>query len=190
VKSYPHILLIAGTGRNSGKTTLAACIIRRFSAPHGLIAVKISPHFHSGGEGLITLVTNDHFTIFLEKTATGEKDSVRMLAAGAETVYYIEVHDEHLLAAFSSLMKRIPPSSPVVCESPSLGRVIKPGVFFIVDHPRVSSKKADVLAMVSQADKLINTACNDHEDIINQLEFEGGQWLFHPFEKKCKFAGQ
>jgi hypothetical protein len=180
VKNYPHILLIAGTGRNSGKTTLAANIIRRFAARHDLTAVKISPHFHSAGQGLKRIETAGHFAIFLEQAATGDKDSARMLAAGAKKVYYIEVHDAHLPEAFGSLMKRIPPSSPVVCESPSLATVIIPGVFFIADHPRVISKKSDVLSMATQADRFINTSVDDLEDILNLLEFDEGRWLYNP----------
>jgi len=41
----PNLLLIAGTGNKSGKTTLACRVIEQFRQS-GISAVKITPHFH------------------------------------------------------------------------------------------------------------------------------------------------
>ena len=48
----PNLLIIAGTGNKSGKTTLACRMIEQFRNP-GLISVKITPHFHETTPGLI-----------------------------------------------------------------------------------------------------------------------------------------
>lgn len=178
MKLYPNILLIAGTGRNSGKTTLALTIIRRFSEQCRLVAVKISPHFHQGTAGLRLLDQTPHYNIYNETEVNGVKDSSRMLAAGSEEVFYVEVHDLHLQEAFEALMKRVSPSSPMLVESPALGSVIQPGLFFIVDHPQTVYKKADVLARSPQADRFINTGTENLDDLVMGISLGPSGWHF------------
>ena len=175
---YPNILLVAGTGRNSGKTTLAVKIIQKFAGRSDLTAIKISPHFHKGANGLVAMVSSDKFNIYLERTMDGVKDSSKMLAAGASRAYYIEVHDQHLQDAFTSLLDKIPPSSPVVVESPALGRIISPGVYFIVDHPQTLNKKKELLATTSMADKFINSEIEDLDQLLSQLTLDDQGWHF------------
>lgn len=178
--SHRNILIIAGTGRNSGKTTLALKIIKKFASQQDLVAVKISPHFHKGSHNIEPIESNRNFNLFRELNPDGGKDSALMLGAGAKKVYYIEVHDLHLQAAFDALIGRIPPSFPVVCESPALAMVITPGVHFIVDHPQTIYKKVDVLARSREADKFINTAEENMEQLVSNLSFEEEGWHFQP----------
>ena len=90
-----RLLIIAGTGRGSGKTTLACLIIRRFSHL-GPLAIKISPHFHAPGEGLVDWHRGEKFNIFHESSKTGVKDTSRMLESGASGVYYIQAYEAHV----------------------------------------------------------------------------------------------
>ncbi len=46
MKSMPNILLIAGTGRNVGKTLLACEIIQQLSKTMAVTAIKTSSHEH------------------------------------------------------------------------------------------------------------------------------------------------
>lgn len=178
VERQKNILLIAGTGRKSGKTTLALKIIGDFSSLHDLVAVKISPHFHRGTSGLEPVETNHHFNLYLEHDSDGHKDTARMKAAGAKTVYYLEVRDIHLKEAFGFLSSLIPPTSPVVVESPALGQIIMPGVYFIVDHPQTIYKKAEVLAGRNKADKFINSAAEDIGVVLNHLSLDENNWQY------------
>ncbi|MBK8884338.1 MAG: hypothetical protein IPN67_18855 [Bacteroidales bacterium] len=50
--TIPNLLLIAGTGTKSGKTTMACKIIRQFSELK-ITAIKITPHFHETTPGLL-----------------------------------------------------------------------------------------------------------------------------------------
>ena len=177
-KHHKNILLIAGTGRNSGKTTLALQVIGKFSNQHNMVAVKISPHFHRGTPGLDPIEINDRFSLYLEHDMAGTKDTARMKAAGANTVYYLEVFDIHLSEAFNVLSALLPPTAAVVVESPALGRIIKPGVYFIVDHPQTMYKKAEVLAGKHRADQFIDTASEDVEKVLLRLSFDDNGWHY------------
>lgn len=162
-----NLLLIAGTGRNTGKTTLACSIINKFSSDFQIIGLKISPHFHGGTESLKLLSGNKFFNIYEEISANTGKDSSKMLKAGAYKVYYIETNDEHLLPAFLKFKKITPPGYPIVCESPALRNYINPDIFIIVDSESTKNKKTKILKWKNDADLFIKT---DKEDIFNIVE--------------------
>ena len=133
MKNLPNLLLVSGNGRDSGKTSLVCNIIQRCS-DHKITAIKISPHFHAPGPGLEMIVQNQHYTIAEEKSSLGNKDSSRMLKAGAYKVYYLQVKDDHLKEAFTKLLQIVPPSTPLICESGHLRSIIEPGVFILINR--------------------------------------------------------
>ena len=178
MQHYPNILLIAGTGRNSGKTTLACKIIEEFSKSSNIAALKISPHFHKQGETMEIIDKTQDYSIYIENNKKSGKDSSLMLNAGASPVYYIEVLDYSLLNSFESLMDKIPSNTPVVCESPALRKFISPGVFFIVDHPQTLNKKGEVLQWRKEADRFINSATDHLEPILEGVQLKSNKWHF------------
>lgn len=131
MEKMPNLLLVAGSGRNSGKTTMVCRIIGQFRHL-GIISVKTSPHFHEIS-GELTLISKDKgFNIYEEKDPTTKKDTSRMLQCGAERVFLAQVSEGYLQEAFSEVLKNIPGNRPVVCESPGLSKYVEPGVFIIM----------------------------------------------------------
>lgn len=128
---FANLLLIAGTGNKSGKTTLACRIIEQFSEL-GIIGIKITPHFHETTPGLIRVIEEKGFSIFEETNRGTSKDTSRMLHSGASKVFFIKVRDDYILNAFLEIIKRIPEGTPVVCESPALRYYTDPGLFIIM----------------------------------------------------------
>jgi hypothetical protein len=131
---FNNLLLVAGSGRNSGKTTIICKIIEQFRHI-GIISVKISPHFHKPGDGLIRISAESGFEIYEETNSYTSKDSSLMLRNGSERVYYIQTTEESIYEAFSEIYRNIDPGKPVICESPSLINYIEPGVFIIMISP-------------------------------------------------------
>ncbi len=174
----PILLLIAGTGRNTGKTTLACSIIKRFSANHKVIGLKISPHFHGGTKSLKTIISNENFNIYEETSSSTGKDSAAMLKAEASNVFYIEVLDEYLETAFEHFQNIMPSPYPIVCESPALINYVKPGVFFIVDNENNKNKKKEIFLKRKIADKWIDTGKEKILTIIENLHCENNVWRF------------
>ena len=173
-----NLLLIAGTGRNTGKTSLACSIINNFHHQHRLIGIKISPHFHPENKKNKAICSSDSWFIYEEMKADTEKDSSKMLDAGAMRVFYIEVEDADLAKAFENLLMLIPEHSLLVCESPALRKYIHPSVFFIVDHPRQKNKKRDVLELIPSSDYSINTREMHVNQLVPALSIENGGWRF------------
>ncbi len=60
-----NLLLVAGTGTKSGKTSLACRIITQFR-DLGITAVKITPHFHETTPGLLARYEEQGFAIYEE----------------------------------------------------------------------------------------------------------------------------
>ncbi len=127
---FPNILLVAGNGRNVGKTWLACRIIEKLSQNQNVTAIKISSHYHPEDADNI-IIQNDRFIISSE-TKINSKDSSLMLQAGAEKVYFIMVSQPHLLEAFNFLKDELK-NKIVVCESGGLVELINPGIFLFVN---------------------------------------------------------
>jgi hypothetical protein len=136
----PNLLLIAGTGTKSGKTTMACRIIEQFSNLN-LTAIKITPHFHETTPGLKTIFEEKGYSIYEETNKDTVKDTSRMLLSGAGKVYFAKVHDYKLRFVFDKIMNLIPEGTPIICESPALRNFIEPGVFIIMSSEVTRMRK-------------------------------------------------
>lgn len=136
----PNLLLIAGTGTKSGKTSMACRIIEQF--PHiKITAIKISPHFHQTTPGLNTIHEENGYAIYEETDRNSTKDTSRMLNSGACKVYFAKVLDNRLKFVFDKIMDLVPEGNPVICESPALRNFIEPGVFIIMTSDTINKHK-------------------------------------------------
>ena len=61
----PNMLLIAGTGTKSGKTTFACRVIEQLKDT-GIIAIKITPHFHETTPGLHLIREEEGWSVYRE----------------------------------------------------------------------------------------------------------------------------
>jgi uridine kinase len=77
----PNLLLIAGTGTRSGKTSMACRIIEQFSDLK-ITAIKISPHIHERTDGLIPKTEKKGYSVYEETNSNTSKDTSRMLNSG------------------------------------------------------------------------------------------------------------
>lgn len=140
--SYPNILLVAGDGRNVGKTYFACKCIEHLSKSSEVIGVKITPHFHDFIEKGSLIITDD-FVIIAEKKIN-KKDSSLMLQAGASKVYFVMCKREKLAEAFDYLSTLLR-DNIVVVESGGLHEIIKPGLFFFMKNKDKEISKTDYL---------------------------------------------
>ena len=136
----PNLLLIAGTGTRSGKTTIACRIIEQFKHLN-ITAIKISPHFHETTPGLKTIEEKTGYAIYEETNPDTTKDTSRMLNSGASKVYFAKVLNDRLLFVFNRIKGLIPEGTPIVCESPALRNFIEPGVFIIISSETTRTRK-------------------------------------------------
>lgn len=147
----PQLLLIAGTGRNTGKTSLVCHILRKFSSDYPIISLKITPHFHRNVQSGKVLIDETNIYIAEETDSTTGKDSSLMLQSGAQQAYFVMATDEHLETAFREIVKLIPSGSLLVCESGGLRNHVVPGLFFMMTNSgneiiKPASEKLKLLA--------------------------------------------
>ena len=130
--SLPKAIIISGTSRNVGKTTLA-CNIIDYCSSENTTAIKISPHKHfdKADKNSKIIEWNDDYVILQELSSSESRDSSRMLAAGANRVYFIMVSDEFLPKAFDALLKHLDINNRIIIESAALRRFVKPKTFII-----------------------------------------------------------
>jgi len=171
--SIPNLLLIAGTGTKSGKTSMACKIIRQFPELK-ITAVKITPHFHETTPGLVSISKENGYVIYEETEKNGLKDTTRMLKAGADKVYFAKVWDEQLFEVFREIMKLIPEGVPVICESPALRNFVEPGVFVIMKSDTIHKHK-DITHLLTLPHVMFQFETLDSLRSI-PVKFTDGRW--------------
>jgi hypothetical protein len=170
-----NLLLIAGTGTKSGKTSMACRIIEQFKNLN-ITAIKISPHFHETTLGLVSKSEKKGYSIYEETNRNSTKDTSRMLNSGAHTVYFAKVWDNQLPEVFNEIIKFIPPDVPLICESPALRNIVEPGVFIIMTSDTINKQK-DISHLQELPHVLFKL--EDIENIdLRPIRFEEGSWFY------------
>ncbi len=192
----PHILLIGAAGRNAGKTEYACRVIRRHAARHRVVGVKVTcvdgreglcPR---GGEGCgVCDSLAGPFCIVEERQPDLDKDTSRLLRAGAAQVLWLRVRREHLAAGVAALLARIPPGAPVVCESNSVRLVLEPGVFLVSRRADDPTVKASCAAVADLADRQVVFDGSAWDFAPHRVALAGGRWVLRPEATAAILAG-
>ncbi len=172
-KKWANILLVAGSGRNVGKTTFICQLLDSIKEMNP-IAIKISPHFHEPTEGLKLLSEDKNYQIFEETQKDKPKDSSRYLKHGAKKSIYIQSQDEHLLEVFIALFPFLDAESPVLIESASLHKYVHGGLFLFIYNDEKETKPA-TKANLRIADIVIQSDGKKFTIKSNQIKFEN-EW--------------
>ena len=173
---YPNLLLVCGSGRDTGKTLLACGIIQKFSPRLPVAAIKISMHRHQHGEepGMLLAGESPGYRIWND-TSRSSKDSGRFLSAGACLSLYIETTDPYLEEAFLHAVRLIPAGSMVVCESGGLVHVVQPAlmIFVMGKEGPIDPEKAELR---SRANLVVDLEEIQEGRIIDRVLVDGGRW--------------
>lgn len=172
----PEMLLIAGTGRNSGKTTLACHIIKKTSANFPVVAIKITPHFHRQIKSGNTITERDDLIIIEETDPGSGKDSSLMLKAGAASSYFVMAKDEQLKEALRMIINLIPTNIPVVCESGGLRHFVEPGAFLMMNRNDNNTCKPGAESLKKIADRLITFDGERIDFDFNAINYSENKW--------------
>jgi hypothetical protein len=174
-----RILLIAGTGRNSGKTTLASSLTKHFSESCDIIGLKITSIYPDENEfhGEKTSSLNADFEIFDDTENESEKkDTFRMKQAGAKKVFFVRTKDEFIADAVDELFKIIGENQLIVCESASLRNLLKPGIFIMIRSSDESKIKERARKLFPLADMLLVSENLDFEKIAASIHLDQKGW--------------
>ena len=150
-----RLLIAGGTGRNVGKTEFICRLIKKISTKRPVYAIKVSAIFpdeelyhgnHSVDESDLCLVE--------EINRTTDKDTSKMLRAGAVRVFYLRTDNSGIKAGFDQFLRHIPENAVVVCESNSLGQFVQPALSIMV-KPVSGRIKQRAIAQLECADLIV-----------------------------------
>ncbi len=153
-----EMVMIGGNSRNSGKTTMACCIISKLAPTQEVIGLKVTSirPGEEGFHGTHLEELNDDFSILEELNADSHKDTSKMLRAGAAHVYYIRVAETHIEKALIHFMSRYIKKQIVICESRSLREFVNPGLFLVMIRIPAIGKAKDISKFLGKADKVFH----------------------------------
>ena len=173
MKPLSNILLISGTGQNSGKTTLACRLIAEFSKKFPVTAIKISPHFHEPPPQLPVVSSHKGFVIYEETQQNTGKDSSRFLDAGTQKVYFITAQRDMQGKAMEALLEKIPAATPLICEAGGLHHYYKPALHIVT----LSKNKPPQKEIPDSADLVVEFDGVGFEPEV-EVEWSGERWGF------------
>ena len=172
----PNLLLIAGQQQNVGKTTLACKIISHFSRTNKIIAFKVSPHFHNDVGDASVVQTGDKWQILEETSAETDKDTSRMLQAGADKAYLLQADAEGLYDGFKALVNLVPKDYLIVCESAGIHEFVSPGVFLVLRQLYCKICSIDDEKLFQKADRIVTYTVNGFDFFLDELDTEKYAW--------------
>ncbi len=173
MKRDRNLVIIGGCGRNVGKTEFACRLIARISAAQKIYGLKISAiypdegifHGNHGKSG-------EGRALFEETRADTDKDTSRMLRAGAARVFYLRSEDSGILSAYSQWRRLVPVTAAVICESNSLAKYVRPAVFVMV-RKLAGQIKPRAQKMLEQADLVVFSDGTSGFDDLRRLRYTG-----------------
>jgi len=171
-----NILLIAGTGRNVGKTLFACRLIEELACKNELVCIKVSPHFHKLSAEIEIIRDTENFSIAKENNKKGSKDSNRLFQAGCGKVYYVQAKDDHLPEVLSYFEKIISAETPVICESGGLRDLIEPGLFLMINKENNINIKPRAISYGQLADKWIEFNGDNFDFTAEKIVFTNNEW--------------
>lgn len=126
------ILIIGGHSRSVGKTSVVAGLIGAMPEMHWT-ALKVTQYGHgvcSADGGACDCATADHtLAITEERDRSGESDTSRFLAAGAEKVFWVRTRQGMLAEAMPRVRQIVSGSTNLIFESNSLMKFLRPDLY-------------------------------------------------------------
>ncbi|MBW8016448.1 MAG: molybdenum cofactor guanylyltransferase [Planctomycetes bacterium] len=181
----PGMIMIGAGDRNVGKTEFACSLIRKFGSQHNIIGIKVTTiehanagcHRGAGGCGVCgTLESN--FCITEETNSQPDKDTCRMLSAGAKKVYWLRVLKPHLKEGVIALQAAIGADAVCVCESNSLRSIVEPDLFFMFKAVGSEKSKPTAASVEKHADRTVLFDGSNFDITLDDIELIDGKWVY------------
>ncbi len=190
------MLMIGSAGANVGKTELACALLRRLSGHHDIAAIKATTisdrdgQCPRGGEGCgVCSSLQGNFCITRETNRDSDKDTSRLLSAGASRVYWLRALKTHLEEGASALIETLGADTTCICESNSLRRVIEPGLFLLARRQSSMPWKESAQQVQMYADRIVTAHDGTFDLDLDRIELVGGKWKLRERAAAIVLAG-
>lgn len=178
------MLLLGSAGRNSGKTELACSLIERLKSICDITGVKVTTvHERNspcprGGQGCGACSSfAGNYCITEEDSKTSGKDTTRMLASGAKTVYWVRAHSEHLTGATAELFGMLGPGAITIAESNSLSSIVEPGLFLMIRDAGAEAYKRSASKVLRFVDRMVLSDGERFDLDLDCITLDRGKWV-------------
>jgi hypothetical protein len=152
------IIVVGGHSRSVGKTSVVAGLIAALPE-YKWTALKITQYGHgicSRSGKSCHCASDDHtWAISEERDRSGDSDTSRFLAAGAQRAWWIRTEQGRLAEAMPSIKDRLSESENAVLESNSILQFIRPDLYLTVLDPATADFKKSAHEFLELADALI-----------------------------------
>jgi molybdopterin-guanine dinucleotide biosynthesis protein A len=196
VVKLEKMLMIGSAGSNVGKTELACALIERLSRTDEIIGIKVTTikakdgQCPRGGEGCGVCVSLDgNFVITEETSGDSDKDTARLLRAGAARVLWLRVAAGHLKQGLDRLLEVMGADAISICESNSLRQVVEPGLFIMVQGSDEQQWKPSANAVKQCADKIVTSDGSSFDFDIERIRLVDGRWAIQEQATAIIMAG-
>lgn len=192
----PRMLMIGSAGRNVGKTELACSLIKRFGLKQKIVGVKVTTIARKDGTcprggkgcGVCSSLKGD-YCITEESNGPAQKDTSRLLAAGADRVFWLRVMRKSLHAGVSDLLDIVGPDAVSICESNSLREVVEPALFLMVKDKKSDRFKASAARVREHVDRMIPFDGTGFDAVLDAVGFVDGRWILREHATAIVLAG-
>jgi hypothetical protein len=146
------LVVVGGQARKVGKTSVVAGLISAIGERRWT-SVKTSGHIHQRAPGAASkLIAAGHgFMLTEESGGTGDTDTARFVAAGAERVYWLQAEAGGIEEAMPHLRKLILAASDVIVESNGIVQWLAPDLYLLVLDFGVEDFKASARRSLDKA---------------------------------------
>ncbi len=180
----PNMILVGAAGRDAGKTVFTCELVRRFAAV-GITGAKVTAVQEKdgacprGGNGCGVCSSLEGDYCLTEELKPGEKkDTQRLLASGAQRVFWLRALKESLDSGVPVLLDAVGGNTPVVCESNSLRGVVEPSLFFMLRRSGMKAAKASAEAVQHYADFQVPSDGSRFDFDFERLSLKDGRWVY------------
>lgn len=190
------MLMIGSAGTNVGKTNLACALIKKFRKNRPIIGIKVTTIKTKDGQcprggrgcGVCSSLDGD-FCIIEETESNSQKDTAKLLAAGASRVFWLRVMKTHLKEGLTTLLDLIGPDAISICESNSLRRAVKPGLFLMVKGRNLKVWKDSARQVKEHADRIVVAGTNGFDLDLEQIKLIDNRWTIEEKATAIIMAG-
>ncbi len=170
------ILVIGGHSRNVGKTSVVAGLIAALPGFHWT-ALKITQHRHgvcsANGEACDGATADRSWAVSEEKDRSGESDTSRYLAAGAEHSWLVCAQPGCLAEAMPRIREILATTQNAIIESNSILRFIQPDLYLTVLDPATADFKISAQNFLDRADAvLLHSVTNSKSPAWKQVSLK------------------
>ena len=190
------MLMIGSAGTNVGKTELACAILRKFGPSREIVGIKVTTIEEKDGQcprggqgcGVCSSLQGD-FCITLEADKSSNKDTGRLLSAGASRVFWLRSLKSRLHEASTALLQTVGSDAVSICESNSLRHVVEPGLFLMVERAAQQVWKKSAQEVKKYADRIVISHGGTFDLDLDQIAIVNRKWTLREKATAIIMAG-